>query len=426
MRGTKMAFLWTFAAVAALAMLLPLAAQAEIVYQGDYYRSYIRFTAGSSLTIKVSPPPSSSTGSKIIYDWKWDDYNGGDADLTPIETTSVPSLTITPTASDHRKMISLDIFEEGNKKGGITLEFDLLDSSIPYPIVPQEGGYFEYDLFLGESVTLAVPEATADVSGKTLVYEWFREMPDGGDELAQRGSSNTLTVTSDGKQDFWSGYFCRVFYQEDENSEIYYNSYFSVNFYDYKSEKYKIDGDTYRTVANEEVAEVPTDIGKALGNENMTVVELKAYVFDELNKNTSLNLKQEMARLYDVKLQTQDEDGQWVQVTENTFPENGLLVMLPYPEGTDQWNYEFKVAHVFEGNSRWGNPGDIEYPHVEKTAHGLKVRLKGLSPVMVAWEPASSVPVTGDSMPLGCIAALLAASVCVMAALGWMLRRRRT
>lgn len=432
MRERKTAFLWTLTILAALAMLLPLTARAELIFPDRYcYTNYIRYTADSPLTITLDSPPTSSTGCRLIYEWGWGDYDGGDTDFTLIERTTVPSLTLTPAASDHNRLLSLNIFEEGKEdEGYYGQEFYLRDSSIPMPVVPQESGFYEYDLFLGDSITLKVPAATADVSGKTLVYEWFRELPGGGDELAQRSGSPTLTVTNDGKQDWWYGYFCRVFYEDDENSEIWYNSYFTVNFYSYGSDEYKVDGEAYRSVARDEIAEVPADIGTALNNPDMTVAELKVYVFDNLNKSTNRELKQEMAQLYDVKLQTKDENGNWAPVTKDTFPRDGLLVLLPYPEGTDQWNYDFSVAHIFEETSAWGRPGQIEYPYVEKTAEGLKVRLKGLSPVMIAWEKAESlptaadVPKTGDSMPLGFIAALLAASACVMVALGWKNRKK--
>lgn len=424
MRGTKMAFLCTFAALAALAMLLPLTARAEIIFLNEYGDRYISFTAGSPLTITVSAPHYSSTGSKMIYDWKWDDYAGGDSQFTPIATTSVPSVSVTPTAADHQRMISLDIIEEGNDRGGIGLSFILLDNSIPHPVVTQESGYFEYDLFLGQSITLAVPEATADVGGKTLVYEWFQEMAGGGDRLVQRGGSNKLTVTNDGTQDPWAGYFCRASYQEDEKSEINYNIYFSIDFYFYEPEDYKI-------VTKETVEEVPNSIGEALDNKNMTVAQLELHVFKALSEKSDLTLKKEAAKLYDVTLQVR-EGGTWVPATKDNFPRDGLLVILPYPEGTDRWNYEFSVAHICEMELNGYEPGDIENPYVEKTSEGLKVRLSGLSPVMIAWEqtgsqpPAASAPMTGDSTPLGCIAALLAASACAMAVLGWMLRRRRT
>lgn len=112
------------------------------------------------------------------------------------------------------------------------------------------------------------------------------------------------------------------------------------------------------------------------------------------------------------------------------FSHGGLLVILPYPEGTDRWHYEFIVAHMFEEEINGQEPGDIEYPYVEKTSEGLRVRLNGLSPVMIAWKrmseaPAASVPLTGDSTPLEVISALLAASACAMILLGGRLRRRK-
>lgn len=418
MGRNKAAFVCTLAALAVLAMLLPLTAQADVIFPDDYGSGYITFTAGSPLTITLDAPHYSSVGSKLTYNWKWDDYTGEE----PISTTSVPSVTVMPTAADHQRRIAVDVLEDGNERGGISFDFVLFDSSIPHPIVTQEHGFMEYSLFQGESVTLTVPAAKADVSGKTLVYEWFRELPDGGEEFMQATSANQLTITNDGPehQDFWSGYFCRVLYQGEEKSAINYQLYFSVNFYFYEKEKYQI-------VAKENLEKVPESIQNNLGI--MTVAQLELYVFDELNTESKLNIKKEDAKLYDVTLQTQEGD-EWVPVTKDNFPTEGLLVILPYPEGTDRWHYEFNVAHMFEEEINGQKPGDIEYPYVEKTSEGLRVRLNGLSPVMIAWKrmseaPAASVPLTGDSTPLEVISALLAASACAMILLGGRLRRRK-
>lgn len=48
MRERKTAFLWTLTILAALAMLLPLTARAELIFPDRYcYTNYIRYTADS-------------------------------------------------------------------------------------------------------------------------------------------------------------------------------------------------------------------------------------------------------------------------------------------------------------------------------------------------------------------------------------------
>ncbi len=135
--------------------------------------------------------------------------------------------------------------------------------------------------------------------------------------------------------------------------------------------------------------------------------------------------------VYDVVLQISADGGiTWTDATEEDFPVEGITVTLPYPDETDS-SYDFIVAHMFTMTSeRLGTvAGEIEYPAVTKTANGIQVTLKGLSPVAIAWTegaaatatptatastaaPAATAPNTGDEMnaPLWLTLAFLCAA----------------
>ncbi|MCD8323254.1 MAG: leucine-rich repeat domain-containing protein [Oscillospiraceae bacterium] len=121
--------------------------------------------------------------------------------------------------------------------------------------------------------------------------------------------------------------------------------------------------------------------------------------------------------VFDVVLQISTDGGiTWTDATEEDFPVEGITVTLPYPDETDS-SYDFVVAHMFTITSeRLGTvAGEVEYPAVTKTANGIQVTLKGLSPVAIAWTegaaatatptataataaPAVTAPNTGDEM----------------------------
>lgn len=90
---------------------------------------------------------------------------------------------------------------------------------------------------------------------------------------------------------------------------------------------------------------------------------------------------------YDVRLQFWN-GREWIDATGDNFPLEGITVTLPYPDGTDRNAHDFIVSHMFTVDSeRLGiKAGDVEYPPVTKTADGLQVTFKGLSPVAIAWK----------------------------------------
>lgn len=97
----------------------------------------------------------------------------------------------------------------------------------------------------------------------------------------------------------------------------------------------------------------------------------------------------------------------WVEADESNFPPNGLDVVIPYPEGTDMYNYEFSVGHMFTKNWNGKAPGTMEYIVPEKTMLGIKVHITGASPFVIGWkliteeENVADTSVSGGSAATG-------------------------
>ncbi len=95
-------------------------------------------------------------------------------------------------------------------------------------------------------------------------------------------------------------------------------------------------------------------------------------------------------KLYDVIFQVSFDGGvTYVPVTPQNFPPEGLVVNMPYPEGTNKDSFNFSVSHMFAYNVNGNTAGQIEKPAVTKTDTGIQFRVMGLSPILVAW---TSIP----------------------------------
>lgn len=105
-----------------------------------------------------------------------------------------------------------------------------------------------------------------------------------------------------------------------------------------------------------------------------TIVSNEGYIAD----NTAL---------YDIGLVTSEDGGQtWVPVTAENFPAEGIVVTLPYPEGTNAADYDFTVVHMFDEDVNGHKAGEVETPEVTEGENGISFRLMGTSPVMIGYK----------------------------------------
>lgn len=137
-----------------------------------------------------------------------------------------------------------------------------------------------------------------------------------------------------------------------------------------------------------------------------TAIEAKLQEWDS-------NIPDDNIVVYDVSLRSLDkasdiesDEGVWVEVTDERFPEEGVTVTLPYPKGTSGRMQDFVVCHMFAENMYLSSPGEVEYPEVTETDKGIQFKVYGLSPIAVGWtdgqqtKPEVSASDTGNTQDI--------------------------
>ncbi len=140
---------------------------------------------------------------------------------------------------------------------------------------------------------------------------------------------------------------------------------------------------TTRIVIEAGVKNIPTSlVEKGLDTEEKISEKMFRMVAQKTEGYTSGKTK-----ILDVVFQVSLDDGNtWVKVTPDNFPSEGLVVTIPYPEGTNADDYDFVVTHMVTVSPNGLNPGDVEMPAVTKTAKGIQFTVKSLSPIGVSWK----------------------------------------
>lgn len=92
----------------------------------------------------------------------------------------------------------------------------------------------------------------------------------------------------------------------------------------------------------------------------------------------------------DVSLKIRNADDEWIPADPNDFPEDGVEVLLPYPEGTNR-TYTFVITHMITSGE---HAGEIEVLNYRAEADGLRVHFTSMSPVCVAYQAGASSTVT--------------------------------
>nr|WP_302657299.1 S-layer homology domain-containing protein [uncultured Agathobaculum sp.] len=83
---------------------------------------------------------------------------------------------------------------------------------------------------------------------------------------------------------------------------------------------------------------------------------------------------------YDIALKYYD-GSEWIPVNETNFPEGGVDVVLPYPNGTDSKD-TFQIVHML---TKTGSEGKIDKIAHTKEIDGLRFHVTSLSPFGVSW-----------------------------------------
>ena len=141
---------------------------------------------------------------------------------------------------------------------------------------------------------------------------------------------------------------------------------------------------TYIEAKGSAISKYITDIFKEELTEapgELTVDEAKELLKDEIDEAFA-NIGEEKVIKYkymDINLKKLNPDGiTWENVDNNKIPQNGIDVVIPYPDGTDSENFAFVVSHIKSDST-------VENLEVVETAEGLKFNVKSFSPFAVGY-----------------------------------------
>lgn len=126
----------------------------------------------------------------------------------------------------------------------------------------------------------------------------------------------------------------------------------------------------------------------------------KALLEKALSGNSTLKKENTNSVLMDVSLKIRNTDNEWIPADPNDFPEDGVEVLLPYPEGTNR-TYTFVITHMITSGE---HAGEIEVLNYQAEADGLRVHFTSMSPVCVAYQAGASSAITiiaGDTTSQG-------------------------
>lgn len=151
-------------------------------------------------------------------------------------------------------------------------------------------------------------------------------------------------------------------------------------------EYYKIPDESKEKVSiTEGLSEVTGNLGDTEYN---TVEKIKNKLTETIASNKGYTADNTV--FYDIEFVTSEDGGKtWIPVTAENFPEEGINVTLPYPEGTNVADYDFTVVHMFDEDVNGHKAGEVETPEVTEGENGISFRLMGTSPVMVGYKKAA-------------------------------------
>lgn len=116
----------------------------------------------------------------------------------------------------------------------------------------------------------------------------------------------------------------------------------------------------------------------------------KALLEKALSGNSTLKKENTNSVLMDVSLKIRNADNELAPVDPENFPQDGVEVLLSYPEGTDS-RYTFVITHMITSGE---HAGEIEVQNYQAEADGLRVHFTSMSPICVAYQAGSSSAVT--------------------------------
>ena len=222
------------------------------------------------------------------------------------------------------------------------------------------------------------------------------------------------TYESEGNWAYWECEVCHSIYRDAEGTEVI------ENWDEIVRPKLEPEGSSsMETTIKEGLNEVP----EAVAEQYPTVEEIhKALQEKAFSGNIEMKEENTGSLLLDVSLQIKTAGGELIPVDPENFPEEGVEVLLPYPEGTDR-SYTFVITHMITSGER---TGEIEVLSYRAERDGLRVRFTSMSPVCITYlvkQPAevtvtipAANPTTGAGSPMLPMAALCGGALVVLLA----------
>ena len=222
------------------------------------------------------------------------------------------------------------------------------------------------------------------------------------------------TYESEGNWAYWECEMCHSIYRDAEGTEMI-ESWDEIVRPKLESEE----PSSMETTIKEGLNEVP----EAVAEQYPTVEKIhKALLEKAFSGNAAMKEENTGSMLLDVSLQIKTVGGELIPVDPENFPEEGVEVLLPYPEGTDR-SYTFVITHMITSGER---TGEIEVLSYRAERDGLRVRFTSMSPVCITYlvkQPAevtvtipAANPTTGAGSPMLSMAALCGGALVVLLA----------
>jgi len=120
-----------------------------------------------------------------------------------------------------------------------------------------------------------------------------------------------------------------------------------------------------------------------------TTEQLENYLEETITSNETAaailpDVKKEDVKVVDITLEMSNDGGKtWEKVTPENFPEEGVDIIIPYPEGMDMFSHDYIIAHLITTGA---DAGKVEYPEVTKEKEGIKIHINSTSPFAIGWK----------------------------------------
>ena len=126
------------------------------------------------------------------------------------------------------------------------------------------------------------------------------------------------------------------------------------------------------------------------------VEELEEYLRKQM---ASEGILEDATKIIDITVLVPGADGEsWIPATAENFPEAGVDIVIPYPEGVDKEKHDFLVGHLITKEVNGSSIGKMEYHNPVKTEEGLSLHINSASPFIVGWKAIEEeVIVSADS-----------------------------